>query len=160
MEALRDPFSRVHPMFWPVLWLSLRAFAAWSGRMIAAGHGFAGLRVEVTWCGLIHVTALDLSSAGAALRRHIAGAPATTPWCLAGPGRARRQGPAFAPALSTAWIGAWPNAAPKRAKHAAVSQMPAPRPAPRRAPAGPTRPAKGRHTGLPPPLARALPIAA
>ncbi|MEM6947499.1 MAG: hypothetical protein AAF486_05370, partial [Pseudomonadota bacterium] len=98
--------------------------------------------------------------AGAALRRHIAGAPATTPWCLAGPGRARRQGPAFAPALSTAWIGAWPNAAPKRAKHAAVSQMPAPRPAPRRAPAGPTRPAKGRHTGLPPPLARALPIAA
>lgn len=75
MEALRDPFSRVCPIFWPVLWLSLRAFAAWSGRMIEDGHAFAGLHVEITWYGWIHVVALDLSEMGAEFRRHMSGAP-------------------------------------------------------------------------------------
>ncbi|MEO0816920.1 MAG: hypothetical protein AAFX86_06380 [Pseudomonadota bacterium] len=73
MEALRDPFSRVHPFFWPVLWLSLRAFVRWSRRMIDAGHAFAGLRVELTWYGWIHVEAIDLSDAGKDFRRHMMG---------------------------------------------------------------------------------------
>jgi len=73
MEALRDPFSRVHPMFWPVLWLSLRAFARWTRRMIEAGHGYGGLSIEITWYGWIHVTAVDLSEAGKDFRRHMMG---------------------------------------------------------------------------------------
>ncbi|MEO0785036.1 MAG: hypothetical protein AAFY10_05010 [Pseudomonadota bacterium] len=71
MEALRDPFSRVHPVFWPVLWLSLRAFVRWSGRMIEDGHGFAGLRIELTWYGVIRVHAVDLSEAAADFHRHM-----------------------------------------------------------------------------------------
>ena len=73
MTALADPFSRVHPLFWPVLWVSLRAFTAWTGRLIEAGHGYAGLRVEITWYGWIHVTHLDLSPERAAFHRHMMG---------------------------------------------------------------------------------------
>ncbi|MEM9740107.1 MAG: hypothetical protein AAF829_09575, partial [Pseudomonadota bacterium] len=82
MEALRDPFSRVHPFFWPVLWLSLRAFVRWTGRMIEEGHGFAGLRIELTWYGTIHVRAIDLSGAGKAFRRHMVGARPEDGWDL------------------------------------------------------------------------------
>ena len=73
MNQLADPFSRVHPLFWPVLWVSLRAFTAWTGRLIEAGHGYAGLRVEITWYGWIHVTHLDLSPQRAAFNRHMMG---------------------------------------------------------------------------------------
>ncbi|MEL6567226.1 MAG: hypothetical protein AAFQ22_02335 [Pseudomonadota bacterium] len=73
METLRDPFSRVHPFFWPVLWLSLRALVRWTGRMIEEGHAFAGLRIEITWYGWIHVEAIDLSEAGKDFRRHMMG---------------------------------------------------------------------------------------
>ena len=72
MTALADPFSRVHPLFWPVLWLSLRAFVAWTGRLIEKGHGFAAMRVEITWYGWIHVTYLDLSPERARFNRHMA----------------------------------------------------------------------------------------
>lgn len=41
--------------------------------MIAAGHGFAGLAVELTRYGWIHVTYLDLSPQRAAFHRHLAG---------------------------------------------------------------------------------------
>jgi len=80
MEALRDPFSRVHPMFWPVLWLSLRAFARWTRRMIEAGHGYGGLSIEITWYGWIHVRAIDLSEAGKDFRRHMMGAAREDGW--------------------------------------------------------------------------------
>jgi len=80
MEALRDPFSRVHPMFWPVLWLSLRAFARWTRRMIEAGHGYGGLSIEITWYGWIHVRAIDLSEAGKDFRRHMMGAAREEGW--------------------------------------------------------------------------------
>ncbi|MEM9738468.1 MAG: hypothetical protein AAF829_01265 [Pseudomonadota bacterium] len=80
MEALRDPFSRVHPFFWPVLWLSLRAFARWTGAMIEQGHAFAGVRVELTWYGWIHVEAIDLSETGKAFRRHMLGEPREDGW--------------------------------------------------------------------------------
>ncbi|MEO0818106.1 MAG: hypothetical protein AAFX86_12475 [Pseudomonadota bacterium] len=80
MEALRDPFSRVHPVFWPVLWLSLRAFARWTGRMIEEGHAYAGLRVELTWYGWIHVEAIDLTEVGADFRRHMMGAAREDGW--------------------------------------------------------------------------------
>ena len=73
MTALADPFSRVHPLFWPVLWLSLRAFVAWTGKLIEAGHAHAGLRVEITWYGWIHVTFLDLSPERARFNRHMMG---------------------------------------------------------------------------------------
>ena len=73
MTALADPFSRVHPFFWPVLWLSLRAFVAWTGKLIEEGHGYAGLRVEITWYGWIHVVYLDLSPERARFNRHMAG---------------------------------------------------------------------------------------
>ena len=73
MTALADPFSKVHPLFWPVLWLSLRAFTVWTGRLIAAGHGYAGLRVEITWYGWVHVVSLDLSPQRAAFNRHMLG---------------------------------------------------------------------------------------
>ena len=73
MTALADPFSKVHPLFWPVLWLSLRAFTAWTGRLIEAGHGYAGLRVEITWYGCIRVVHLDLSPERAAFNRHMLG---------------------------------------------------------------------------------------
>ncbi|MCI4646012.1 MAG: hypothetical protein MRY64_14615 [Hyphomonadaceae bacterium] len=73
MTALADPFSRVHPLFWPVLWVSLRAFVAWSGRLIEAGHGYASLSIHITWYGWIHVTHLDLSPERARLNRHMAG---------------------------------------------------------------------------------------
>ncbi|MCI4643397.1 MAG: hypothetical protein MRY64_01285 [Hyphomonadaceae bacterium] len=73
MTALADPFSRVHPLFWPVLWLSLRAFVAWTGRLIEEGHGYAGLSIEITWYGWIHVTHLDLSPERARLNRYMAG---------------------------------------------------------------------------------------
>ena len=53
MNPLADPFSKVHPLFWPVLWLSLRAFVAWTGKLIEAGHGYASMRVEITWYGWI-----------------------------------------------------------------------------------------------------------
>ena len=74
MTALADPFSRVHPFFWPVLWLSLRAFVAWTGKLIEEGHGYAAMRVEITWYGWIHVTYLDLSPERAAFNRHMLGA--------------------------------------------------------------------------------------
>jgi hypothetical protein len=61
MTALADPFSRVHPLFWPVLWVSLRAFVAWTGKLIEDGHGYAGLSIEITWYGWIRVVHLDLS---------------------------------------------------------------------------------------------------
>ncbi len=80
MEALRDPFSRVHPMFWPVLWLSLRAFVRWTRRMIEDGHGYGGLSVEITWYGWIHVTAVDLSEAGKDFRRHMMGKACEDGW--------------------------------------------------------------------------------
>lgn len=80
MEALRDPFSRVHPFFWPVLWLSLRAFVRWTRAMIEAGHGYGGLHVEITWYGWIHVRAVDLSDTGKAFRRHIMGAERDDGW--------------------------------------------------------------------------------
>ena len=73
MNQLADPFSKAHPLFWPVLWLSLRAFTAWTGRLIEAGHGYAGLRVEITWYGWIHVTHLDLSPQRAAFNRRMLG---------------------------------------------------------------------------------------
>ena len=73
MNPLADPFSRVHPLFWPVLWLSLRAFVAWTGKLIEAGHGWASLRVEITWYGWIHVVYLDLSPERARFNRHMAG---------------------------------------------------------------------------------------
>ena len=73
MTALADPFSRVHPFFWPVLWLSLRSFVAWTGRLIEDGHGYAAMRVEITWYGWIHVVYLDLSPERAAFNRHMAG---------------------------------------------------------------------------------------
>ncbi|MEL6567140.1 MAG: hypothetical protein AAFQ22_01900 [Pseudomonadota bacterium] len=82
MEALRDPFSRVHPFFWPVLWLSLRAFVRWTGRMMDEGHAFAGLRIELTWYGWIHVEAIDLSEAGADFRRHMIGDGRKEGWSL------------------------------------------------------------------------------
>ena len=74
MNQLADPFSRVHPLFWPVLWVSLRAFTAWTGRLIEAGHGYASLRVEITWYGCIRVVHLDLSPERAAFNRHMMGA--------------------------------------------------------------------------------------
>ncbi|MEL6663217.1 MAG: hypothetical protein AAFR33_09450, partial [Pseudomonadota bacterium] len=77
---LRDPFSRVHPVFWPVLWLSLRAFVRWSGRMIEEGHGFAGLHIELTWYGVIRVRTVDLSEAVADFHRHMMGAPRAEGW--------------------------------------------------------------------------------
>ncbi|MEO0816478.1 MAG: hypothetical protein AAFX86_04140 [Pseudomonadota bacterium] len=80
MEALRDPFSRAHPFFWPVLWLSLRAFVRWTGRMMDEGHAFAGLRIEVTWYGWIHVEAIDLSEAGKDFRRHMMGVARDDGW--------------------------------------------------------------------------------
>jgi len=80
MEALRDPFSKVHPFFWPVLWLSLRAFLRWTRRMIEAGHGYGGLEIELTWYGWIHVRAIDLSETGKAFRRHIMGAAREDDW--------------------------------------------------------------------------------
>jgi len=80
MEALRDPFSRVHPMFWPVLWLSLRAFAGWTRRMIEDGHGYGGLEIEITWYGWIHVRAIDLSETGKDFRRHMLGAAREEGW--------------------------------------------------------------------------------
>ena len=73
MKQLADPFSKVHPLFWPVLWLSLRAFVAWTGKLIADGHGWASLRVEITWYGWIHVVYLDLSPERARFNRHMAG---------------------------------------------------------------------------------------
>ena len=73
MTALADPFSRVHPLFWPVLWVSLRAFVAWTGKLIEDGHGYAGMRVEITWYGWIHVVYLDLSPERARFNRHMAG---------------------------------------------------------------------------------------
>ena len=73
MNPLTDPFSRVHPLFWPVLWLSLRAFVAWTGKLIEEGHAYAGLRVEITWYGWIHVIYLDLSPERARFNRHMAG---------------------------------------------------------------------------------------
>ena len=73
MNQLADPFSRVHPLFWPVLWWSLRAFTAWTGRLIEAGHGYAGLRVDITWYGWVHVVSLDLSPQRAAFNRHMMG---------------------------------------------------------------------------------------
>ncbi|MEN0078341.1 MAG: hypothetical protein AAF753_04430 [Pseudomonadota bacterium] len=79
MDALRDPFSRVHPLFWPILWISLRALARWTHKMIEAGHGFAGVAVEVTWYGQIRVRAVDLSLARAAFHSRLLGAPATGP---------------------------------------------------------------------------------
>ena len=78
MTVLADPFSRVHPLFWPVLWVSLRAFVAWTGRLIEEGHGHAGLSIHITWYGWIHVTWLDLSPQRAALNRHLAG---EEDWC-------------------------------------------------------------------------------
>ncbi|MEO0784578.1 MAG: hypothetical protein AAFY10_02700, partial [Pseudomonadota bacterium] len=80
MNALRDPFAQVHPLFWPVLWLSLRAFVRWSGKMMKEGHGFAGLSLELTWYGIIRVHALDLSKAGKGFRRHMAGAAREDGW--------------------------------------------------------------------------------
>ncbi|MEL6566971.1 MAG: hypothetical protein AAFQ22_01040 [Pseudomonadota bacterium] len=82
MEALRDPFSRVHPVFWPVLWLSLRAFVRWTGRMIEEGHAYAGLRIELTWYGWIHVEAIDLTEVGADFRRHMMGAAQDDGWSV------------------------------------------------------------------------------
>ncbi len=73
MNPLADPFSKVHPLFWPVLWLSLRAFVAWTGKLIEAGHGWASMRVEITWYGWIHVVYLDLSPQRAAFNRHMHG---------------------------------------------------------------------------------------
>ncbi|MEM9738447.1 MAG: hypothetical protein AAF829_01150 [Pseudomonadota bacterium] len=69
-------------MFWPVLWLSLRAFVRWTGRMIEAGHGFAGLRIEITWYGWIHVEAIDLSDTGKDFRRHMAGVADGDGWAV------------------------------------------------------------------------------
>ena len=80
MEALRDPFSRVHPFFWPVLWLSLRAFVRWTRRMMDEGHAFAGLHIEITWYGWIHVEAVDLSDAGKDFRRHMMGVVREEGW--------------------------------------------------------------------------------
>jgi len=82
MEALRDPFSRVHPMFWPVLWLSLRAFARWTRRMIEAGHGYGGLSIEITWYGWIHVCRVDLSEVGKDFRRHMMGETLEDEWSV------------------------------------------------------------------------------
>ncbi len=79
-HPLADPFAHVHPFFWPVLWLSLRAFVRWSSAMIEAGHGFAGLSVELTWYGVIRVRALDLSKERAAFHRHMMGAPCEAGW--------------------------------------------------------------------------------
>ncbi|MEL6956982.1 MAG: hypothetical protein AAFO88_10095 [Pseudomonadota bacterium] len=45
-------------MFWPVLWLSLRAFVRWTRRMIDQGHGYGGLEIEITWYGWVHVRAI------------------------------------------------------------------------------------------------------
>jgi len=81
-HPLADPYAHVHPFFWPVLWLSLRGFVAWSGRMIEAGHGFAGLRVELTWFGVIRVRTLDLSDERAAFNRHMMGAPREDGWSV------------------------------------------------------------------------------
>ncbi|MEM9740579.1 MAG: hypothetical protein AAF829_11995 [Pseudomonadota bacterium] len=82
MNPMRDPFAQVHPLFWPVLWLSLRAFVRWTRRMIEDGHGFAGLRVEITWYGWIHVQAIDLSEVGKDFRRHMAGIPRAGGLCI------------------------------------------------------------------------------
>ncbi len=73
MKALADPFSRVHPLFWPVLWVSLRAFVAWTGKLIEQGHGYAGLSIEITWYGWIRVVHLDLSPERARFNRHMLG---------------------------------------------------------------------------------------
>jgi len=73
MNLLRDPYAHVHPLYWPILWWSLRAFVAWSGRMIEEGHGFAGLSIEITWYGVIRVRALDLSDTRADFNRHMMG---------------------------------------------------------------------------------------
>ncbi|MEM1151959.1 MAG: hypothetical protein AAGI03_15655, partial [Pseudomonadota bacterium] len=80
MDALRDPFSRVHPLFWPVLWLSLRAFVRWTSRMIEAGHSFGGLSIEITWYGWILVEAIDLSEAGKDFRCHMMGEARDERW--------------------------------------------------------------------------------
>ncbi|MEM1152384.1 MAG: hypothetical protein AAGI03_17885, partial [Pseudomonadota bacterium] len=82
MDALRDPFSRVHPMCWPVLWLSLRAFVRWTSRMIEAGHSFGGLSIEITWYGWIHVEAIDLSEAGKDFRCHMMGEARDERWAM------------------------------------------------------------------------------
>ncbi|MEM1151284.1 MAG: hypothetical protein AAGI03_12120 [Pseudomonadota bacterium] len=82
MDALRDPFSRVHPMFWPVLWLSLRAFVRWTSRMIEAGHSFGGLSIEITWYGWIHVEAIDLSETGKDFRCHMMGEARDERWVV------------------------------------------------------------------------------
>ena len=89
MTALADPFSKVHPLFWPVLWWSLRAFTAWTGKLIEAGHGYAGLSIHITWYGWVHVTHLDLSPERAAFNRHMMGVE-DDGWCgvLAKAGRA------------------------------------------------------------------------
>ena len=79
-HPLANPYGHVHPFFWPVLWLSLRAFVAWSGKMIEEGHGFAGLAVELTWYGVIRVRAIDLSKERAAFHRHMMGAPREDGW--------------------------------------------------------------------------------
>jgi hypothetical protein len=73
MNLLRDPYAHVHPLYWPILWCSLRAFVAWSSRMIEEGHGFAGLSIEITWYGVIRVRALDLSHTRADFNRHMMG---------------------------------------------------------------------------------------
>ena len=79
-HPLADPYAHVHPFFWPVLWLSLRAFVRWTSAMIKAGHGFAGLRVELTWYGVIRVRTLDLSEERTAFNRHMMGAPRENGW--------------------------------------------------------------------------------
>jgi len=79
-HPLANPYAHVHPFFWPVLWLSLRAFVRWTSAMIEAGHGFAGLSVELTWYGVIRVRALDLSKERAAFHRHMMGEPCEEGW--------------------------------------------------------------------------------
>lgn len=81
-HPLANPYAHVHPFFWPVLWLSLRAFVAWSGKMIEAGHGFAGLTVELTWYGTIRVRALDLSAERAAFHRYMMGERCEDGWSV------------------------------------------------------------------------------
>ncbi|MEM1150950.1 MAG: hypothetical protein AAGI03_10375 [Pseudomonadota bacterium] len=91
MDALRDPFSRVHPRFWPVLWLSLRAFVRWTSRMIEAGHSFGGLSIEITWYGWIHVEAIDLSEAGKDFRCLMMGEARDERWAMLHQASARME---------------------------------------------------------------------
>lgn len=77
MSFRDDPFvSRVHPLFWPVLWLSLRWLAGWTQREIEAGRGDWFTAVSVTWYGRIFIVRHVAPDWNGRLARHCAVAEA------------------------------------------------------------------------------------